>query len=365
MKKCTQIDKVRSTIKNFSQIDKVRTYKKARSATKNLSSTIKNFSPIDKPVVSILLAVYKPNEAWFIEQLISLNEQTYDNIELLIYDDCPDYPVNEDYFKKYITNFSYTLRRGIKNEGSNKAFEELTKQGTGELFSYCDQDDIWEKEKIALMVEKFKEKDVTLVFSDLSIIDENSKTIANSITDIRKRLKTKCGYNLTKELLISNFVTGCAMMVKSNIAKKAMPFEQTLLHDQWIAIVASTSGKLEFINRTLVRYRQHNSNQTGILQGIYDKKTYYNIKIQDILERFISYQNRLSYNDELNKLINYCLISLTARKNYFLKPSFKQLKIMIKYSDFYKVSILLEIFLPIIPRFIFKYIIELTKKGVL
>jgi len=28
---------------------------------------------IDKPLVSILLAVYKPNEAWFIEQLISLN----------------------------------------------------------------------------------------------------------------------------------------------------------------------------------------------------------------------------------------------------------------------------------------------------
>ena len=35
----------------------------------------------DKPLVSILLAVYKPNEEWLVEQLISLNEQTYDNIE--------------------------------------------------------------------------------------------------------------------------------------------------------------------------------------------------------------------------------------------------------------------------------------------
>ena len=57
-----------------------------------VQSTTKNFSPIDKPLVSILLAVYKPNEAWFIEQLISLNEQTYENIELLVYDDCPDFP---------------------------------------------------------------------------------------------------------------------------------------------------------------------------------------------------------------------------------------------------------------------------------
>src|ERR1039457_2351233 len=99
---------------------------------------------IDKPLVSILLAVYKPNEAWFIEQLISLNEQTYENIELLVYDDCPEYPINEDIIKQYITKFSYTLIRGIKNEGSNKAFEELTKVSEGEIFAYCDQDDVWE-----------------------------------------------------------------------------------------------------------------------------------------------------------------------------------------------------------------------------
>ena len=72
----------------------------------------------------------------------------YENIELLVYDDCPDYPINEDIIKKYITKFSYTLIRGIKNKGSNKAFEELTKQGNGELFAYCDQDDIWEVNKI-------------------------------------------------------------------------------------------------------------------------------------------------------------------------------------------------------------------------
>jgi len=225
----------------------------------------------DNPLVSILLAVYKPNETWFIEQLISLNEQTYENIEILIYDDCPDFPVREDYFKKYITNFSYTLSRGIKNEGSNKAFEELTKQAEGEFFAYCDQDDIWEVDKIALMVEKFSDKDVTLVCSDLSIIDENGIQIADSITEIRKRIVYKSGYNLAEGLLMINFVTGCAMMVKSNIAKKAVPFEETLIHDQWIAIIAAINGKIEFINKPLVKYRQHSFNQTGILKDVYDK----------------------------------------------------------------------------------------------
>lgn len=319
----------------------------------------------DKPLVSILLAVYKPNENWLIEQLISLNEQTYENIELLVYDDCPDFPANENYFKKYITKFPYTLTRGIKNEGSNKAFEELTRMANGEFFAYCDQDDIWEKEKISLMVEKFLDQDVTLVCSDLLIIDENGKKIANSITEIRKRHEFKSGYNLAKDILISNFVTGCAMMVKKEIAEKAIPFEQTLIHDQWIAIIAAIIGKVEFINKPLVRYRQHSFNQTGILKDIYDKKTYYDKKIKEVLERYKSLKQRLNYNDELNKHINYCLISFEARKNYFLKPSMIDLKTMLKYSKFYKLSILLEIFLHIMPEFIFKCIIKLTKKGIL
>lgn len=88
---------------------------------------------VDKPLVSILLAVYKPNENWFIEQLISLNEQTYNNLELFVYDDCPDFPTSEDFLKKCITNFNYTVIRGKTNEGSNKAFEELTKIGNGEF----------------------------------------------------------------------------------------------------------------------------------------------------------------------------------------------------------------------------------------
>jgi glycosyltransferase involved in cell wall biosynthesis len=318
----------------------------------------------DNPLVSILLAVYKPNETWFIEQLISLNEQTYENIEILIYDDCPDFPVREDYFKKYITNFSYTLSRGIKNEGSNKAFEELTKQAEGEFFAYCDQDDIWEVDKIALMVEKFSDKDVTLVCSDLSIIDENGIQIADSITEIRKRIVYKSGYNLAEGLLMINFVTGCAMMVKSNIAKKAVPFEETLIHDQWIAIIAAINGKIEFINKPLVKYRQHSFNQTGILKDVYDKETYYNKRIEDFLCRYKSLQKRLNY-DELKEHINNCLMWIEARKNYFQRPNIKDLKVMIKYRDFHKVSVLIECILPFLPKWIFKHVIKLAKRGIL
>lgn len=318
----------------------------------------------DFPLISILMAVYKPNEKWLIEQLISLNEQTYENIELLVYNDCPELPISEELIRKYITRFSYVIINGALNRGSNKAFEELTKIANGKFFAYCDQDDIWEKEKIKLMIDKFYEKNVTLVCSDLSIIDENGNKIANSITEIRKRIIYKSGYNLAKELLMTNFVTGCAMMVERNIAKKAIPFEETLVHDQWIAIIAALNGKIEFINKPLVRYRQHSSNQTGILKDVYDKKTYYNKRIEDFIYRYKSLEKRLECA-ELEEHINGCLIWLNSRKKYFLKPNIKSLKIMIKYKDFHKVSIIIETLLPFLPEFIFKYIIKMAKKGVL
>lgn len=317
-----------------------------------------------KPLVSILLAVYKPNETWLVEQLISLNEQTYSNIELFVYDDCPDFPVSQEFFDKYITKFKYILIRGEKNQGSNKAFEELTKIANGELFAYCDQDDVWEKDKLSIMTDRFKEKDVTLVCSDLLIIDENDRKIADSITEIRKRIVYKSGYNLARELLMTNFVTGCAMMVRQDIAKKAIPFEETLIHDQWIAIVSAINGKIEFINKPLVRYRQHSFNQTGILKDICDKKTYYNRRIEDFLWRYKSLQKRLDY-DEVKEHINNCLIWIEARKNYFQRPNINDLRFMLKYRNFHKVSILIECILPFLPEWLFKQVIRLAKRGIL
>ena len=320
----------------------------------------------DNTLVSILLALYKPNEKWLIEQLISLNEQSYGNLNLYVYDDCPEYPVDESVFEQYITNFRYKIIRGKVNRGSNKAFEELTKIADGEYFAYCDQDDIWEKNKISLMMEKFNYKDVTLVCCDLSIIDENGIKTHDSLRDIRKRIVYKSGYNLAKDLIMVNFVTGCAMIVKKNVAIKAIPFIDGILHDQWIAIISAIEGKIEFVDKALVRYRQHSNNQTGILRDVYNKETYYVKRIDDFIDRFDTLKVRISISDNnLKEYLEKCLVWLRARKRYSEKVSIYDLKIMIEYRNLHKVSILIESVLPFIPDFIFKYIIKLTKRGFL
>lgn len=38
--------------------------------------------------VDVLMSVYNPDMNYLKEQLISLNNQTYENMEILIFDDC-------------------------------------------------------------------------------------------------------------------------------------------------------------------------------------------------------------------------------------------------------------------------------------
>ena len=326
-----------------------------------------NYSKSDRrsvPLVSILMAVYNPNYDWFKEQLRSLNNQTYENLELIIYDDCPDKPLNEDVVKDIIKSFNYKIIRGEKNRGSNKAFEYLTQVGKGEFFSYCDQDDIWEKDKIKIMMQKFN-KNVMLVCCDLSIINKNGVKTHESITEIRKRIVYKRGCNLAEDLLVTNFVTGCAMIVRKEIAQSAIPFETSILHDQWIAIIAALNGEIEVVNKSLIRYRQHDNNQSGILKGVYDKNSYFEKRIKGYLSRYYSFKNRFAYNEEFEKRINEMIIWLKARERYYIKPSIKNLKIMLKYKKFHKMSIYLEIILPFIPNCSFKVFLKAAKNGLI
>lgn len=316
----------------------------------------------DKPLVSILMAVYKPNERWLREQLSSLNAQTYPNLELVIYDDCPACPLDESIVRELITAFPYRIIRGEKNLGSNKAFERLTMEGEGKYFSYCDQDDVWHSDKVSRMAEVLERTGSPLVCSDLAIIDGSGKKIADSITKVRKRHVFHEGEGLAPSLLISNFVTGCAMMTRADAAKNSVPFVDSLIHDQWLAINAALNGRIEVIREPLIDYRQHGGNQTSILHGVTDKQTYYKERILNYLPRIADYQKRL-YTGEMIPVIDELEIFYCARQRYFLKPRLRDLRIMIKHMALARDSVLLESVMRLIPEWLFKKILSLAKKG--
>lgn len=256
----------------------------------------------DTHLVSILMAVYKPNYTWFKEQLISLNNQSYNNLELIIYDDCPEEPVNEAIIGKYLTKLKYKIIRGKVNKGSNKAFEELTQIGNGDYFAYCDQDDIWELDKIKILVNRIEKDKSVLVYSDMSVIDENGVRKYDTLIEAKPRLKYIEGRDLLQQFFFKNCVSGCSMLVKSKTAKLALPFSNYMIHDQWICLVASLDGNISFVIEALVKYRIHGNNQTGSLRGVFTKKDYYSLRV-NILK------------DQMNELMEVIKNKVKAKSN--------------------------------------------------
>lgn len=255
--------------------------------------------------IDIVMATYKPNEVYFIKLLKSLNEQTYPYIRLIVRDDSSsklEYEKIKKLIYENISNFKYEIYRNSRNVGSNKTFEKLTLDASAEYIAYCDQDDIWECDKLTKLVEVIEKESAVLCYSDLSIINENDDVIAKSFRQINKRLKHIHGDNLFRFFISRNSITGCTMLIKTDIAKLTVPFNNNYIHDHWLALYSTTFGKISYISEKLVKYRIHQNNQIGtnFLLGINNRNDYLNkIKkqceiIKDLkkIERF----NNLYYN---------------------------------------------------------------------
>ena len=256
----------------------------------------------DKPLISILMAVYEPRMDWLREQLVSLNEQTYPNLRLYIRDDCsPTVPYEQiqSCVRDCITRFPYVITRNEKNLGSNGTFELLTKEAEGDLFAYCDQDDVWLPEKLTVLQAAMERERAVLAYSDVFAVDDEGKLLARSLRELRPRLTYLEGSDLAPKLFFRNCVAGCAMLVNSNIAERAIPFPRQTVCDHWIALLAATEGTVAFVPDQLVRYRQHKRNQTGVLAGVSDKQSYLRYKVAPLEERLTCYRQHTVPQEEI------------------------------------------------------------------
>lgn len=246
-----------------------------------------------KPLISILLAVYEPRMDWLRQLLASLNAQTYPNLRLYVRDDCsPTVPYKEieSCVQDCISAFPYTIRRNEQNLGSNGTFERLTQEAEGDLFAYCDQDDIWLPEKLAVLAEELDREGGVMAYSDVSVIDAAGASVAASLREIRPRLSYLRGEGLAERYFFRNCTAGCSMLIRAGTARAALPFPRHTVCDHWLALAAAAEGRVVFADRPLVRYRQHGHNQTGILTGVTDKASYRSRRIAPLAERLDFYR---------------------------------------------------------------------------
>lgn len=215
--------------------------------------------------VDILLATYN-GEKYIVEQIESILNQTHKEFRLLISDDG-----STDNTKQIISEYEkkdkrITVFNQKENIGVVQNFEFLMTKVENEYFMFSDQDDIWKEEKIEKTLKKIEETGAMLVYSDLEVVDSDLNITFESYWKLKGIYQKIKKYNNFESLYLNNFVTGCTIIARRELIEKSLPLPKTskyVLHDYWISLIASQNGKIEYIEESLIKYRQHKNNKVG------------------------------------------------------------------------------------------------------
>lgn len=224
-------------------------------------------------MIHILMAVYN-GEKYLKEQLESIGRQTVTDWKLHIRDDGSSdktADIINEFALKYPDKVCLIDDPKQNNYGAKGNFAKLVEcvREDGD-YAFCDQDDIWDADKLEISVKELRRTEKccdgairpSLVCSDARLIDENGNVTGESFAE-KSRLYIS-EQHMFERLLLYNFAQGAAMMWNMKLHKliQYIP-EEAVMHDWWVALVAAGHGKISFIERQLLSYRQHENNELG------------------------------------------------------------------------------------------------------
>lgn len=224
--------------------------------------------------VSVAMTTYK-SKRFLKEQLESIFAQLRLPDELIICDDAsPDdtYEYTQKLLKDAPKGIRIVHEKNEKNLGYLKNFSKVFSLCKGDVIFPCDADDIWENNKISMMIVPFEnDPNVVMTFADAFIIDAEGNIIGDSLCDSWDTRKNK--QDEVELSIISAMRKGCpygmSLCLRRNLVEKAIPFMKNVGHDEWFSMMSSCFGKVVFIDEKLARYRRHGNNTSGIKPSIW------------------------------------------------------------------------------------------------
>lgn len=220
-------------------------------------------------VLSVALCTFN-GEKYLHEQLDSLVNQTRQPNELVVCDDD-----SSDSTKTILENFAlgapFSVRIFYNNPriGVVRNFERAIALCNGNYVAFCDQDDVWMRDKLQLLCDEMSNTESKyginlpiLVHTDLQVVSADLEIIHSSFMKMKHIFNPT--FNSLNTLLVQNFVTGCTVLINRSLLNIAMPIPRNvIMHDWWFAQIAACTGKIVYIDHATIQYRQHLNNVVG------------------------------------------------------------------------------------------------------
>jgi len=197
-----------------------------------------------------------------VNKLRSLAEQTELPDELVICDD-----ESNDSTARVVGLFAATAPfpvRFIRNEQRLGYYENFMKAAglcTSEYIAFCDQDDVWLSEKLAVAHRYIRDTDCTLFQHGFRLIDDAGNSIQGQPDHWGLEGFGRWGMTRGMTQVFERSALSFAPLRAKSIDHCTGTGVMT--HDQWILFINSLMGKVVTAPDVLVKYRQHGQNAIG------------------------------------------------------------------------------------------------------
>ena len=278
---------------------------------------------------TVLMCTYNAHD-FILKQLNSLINQTYENISIIIYDDA-----STDNTTSIIQNIIQIeekhrdIKLTINSPNSGGAKENFRKIITNNLQEdyvfFCDQDDVWELDKVAIMMQKMNEMEREgekpyLICHNCSITNEFDQITSH------KSIKSVCFY----DMIFNPGIQGCCMML-NHTALSILKIDKAIIcmHDWYIGLMISIKGQIVVIEKELLQYRQHENNLVGYKkESLFDhfRLVFNNGKKVNLYSGILKQLYSVAQNVDNHEFL------CSYKKTYDLKAPFKMLRLFLKYG---------------------------------
>lgn len=213
--------------------------------------------------IHILLSTYN-GEQFLAEQIQSIQQQTVQDWKLLIRDDGSTDRTREiiQEFVAQDSRIHWINENESKNLGVIKSFHNLAQFEEADVYFFSDQDDVWLPQKLELSLaeaRKYPAEMPLMVYMDLTVVNQDLEVLSSSM------IRSQSGHANTElvQELTENTVTGGVAMVNHALIQLWNQTEDILMHDWYLALLATAFGKLVYIDQPGELYRQHEHNVLG------------------------------------------------------------------------------------------------------
>jgi len=208
-----------------------------------------------KPLVSVVIPSYNHSK-YIKEAILSILNQTYENIELIVIDDGSSddsVKIIQKLANQY--NFKFIHR---ENRGLLGTLNEGLSLSSGYYFAEIASDDIWLPEKIAQQVKAMK-SDINLKISFHEVEEINQNGIVTGKVKYTNRENPI--YDFENVLMYADLPPASIFMRKEELIEVGGYNDDLQVEDLYIWLkILRNGGYAKVINKTVSKYRIHDNN---------------------------------------------------------------------------------------------------------